>query len=119
MASKPFFEMTLPMPPSINDYYGYGNGRVYVKGDGRRYKQAVKLLCRSKATNYQGRIKGEFIFCFNDNRRNDLDNRFKGFFDALTGAKVWGDDCQVDRYTVERGENVKGGQVIVRLWGIE
>ena len=119
MTSKPFFEMTLPMPPSINDYYGYANGRVYVKGDGKRYKQAVQMLCRLNATNYQGKIKGEFTFCFNDNRRNDLDNRFKAFFDALTKAKVWGDDCQVDEYTVRRGTNVKGGQVMVRLWRID
>jgi len=45
-----------------------------------------------------------------DWRRRDLDNRPKGVLDALTYARVWGDDHQVDELRLIRmPRTVKGG----------
>jgi len=50
-----------------------------------------------------------------DARRRDLDNYMKALLDALTQAKVWLDDEQVDSLDIHRGKLVKGGKCSVRL----
>lgn len=46
-----------------------------------------------------------------DRRRRDLDNLQKAAFDALTKARFWLDDQQVDYYCVQRMPVFKGGKL--------
>lgn len=50
-----------------------------------------------------------------DRRRRDLDNYNKALFDALTNARVWVDDRQVQRMLVEWGPKVPGGKVEITI----
>lgn len=54
-----------------------------------------------------------------DRRRRDLDNALKGTLDALEKAGVYNDDGQIDKLSIERGEVVKGGALVVRIQAIE
>lgn len=48
-----------------------------------------------------------------DRRKRDLDNLTKALFDALTHAGAYLDDCQIDQFTMNRSEVIKGGKVNV------
>ena len=50
-----------------------------------------------------------------DRRRRDLDNLKKALLDALTHARVWQDDWQVDDLRVGRRAPIKNGHVIVHV----
>jgi len=50
-----------------------------------------------------------------DKRRRDLDNYQKALFDSLTHARVWADDSQIKRFTVEWGVLTKGGKAEVTI----
>ena len=72
----------LPMPPSINHYYGHcvtrdKKPRIYIMPKGLWYRQQVYFLTANK-------IK-------------KLDNPLKCLFDALTKNHIWKDDKQVKK----------------------
>jgi crossover junction endodeoxyribonuclease RusA len=46
-----------------------------------------------------------------DKRRRDLDNLLKAPLDAITFAKLWDDDSQLDAISVERGQACKCGRL--------
>jgi crossover junction endodeoxyribonuclease RusA len=51
-----------------------------------------------------------------NNRRMDMDNRFKTLADALTHANVWKDDSQIVDLRLVRGEvRREGGMVTVEV----
>ena len=49
------------------------------------------------------------------NRRRDLDNYSQAILDAITKAELWAYDEQIDRLTIIRGDNTKGGGCLVRI----
>jgi crossover junction endodeoxyribonuclease RusA len=53
-----------------------------------------------------------------DRRRRDIDNTAKAILDALAGAGVYDDDCQIDRLTIERDRITEEGIAIVNVWKI-
>ena len=129
--NEPFFEMVLPLPPSVNGYwtkkvhkkFGQKKSTVHVELSDKARKFRANVIAQvaqlGRISTYKGRVKAELIVSARDKGKIDLDNFCKGTFDALTHARVWGDDSQVDELVVKRGEIVKGGQVIVKLWGID
>lgn len=50
-----------------------------------------------------------------DRRKRDLDNLGKALLDALTKARVWADDSQIDVLTFSRKTIHRGGVVVVRI----
>lgn len=50
-----------------------------------------------------------------DRRKQDIDNRIKALWDALTDAGVFDDDEQIDVLMVQRGAIKKGGGCIVMI----
>ena len=54
-----------------------------------------------------------------DRRRRDVDNYSKAVLDALTHARLWRDDSQIKRQTVEVCEPRAGGQVVLTISGLE
>lgn len=106
--------LTLPLPPTINHYYGQHGTRRYIKPAGKAFREQVaEIVAAAGHKTLEGRIN-LFAAIFPANRiRQDLDNRSKALQDALTHAGVWLDDDQIDQLTLVRREVVKGGLVKV------
>lgn len=97
--------ITLPYPPSVNRMWRNVNGRTILSEEGRAYRTdvlAAVLTMRDRPC-FEGRIAVSIVAYAPDNRRRDLDNVCKGLLDGMQHAGVYGDDSQIDRLTVERG----------------
>lgn len=114
--------LVLPFPPSLNTYWRHvvmgRAARVLISKEGRAYREAVGQAIMQQRP---GRLPGERKLCVRmviqppDARRRDLDNYAKAVLDALTHAGVWGDDFQIDKLTLERGEKCQGGRLVLTI----
>lgn len=112
--------LTLPYPPSVNHYWQTRVLRrgdryvpqVYVSADGLRYQQAVAKHLDG-VPRFKGRLRVQILVQPPDGRARDLDNGLKCLLDSLTKAGVWNDDQQIDSLLVVRGDQTKGGSVLV------
>lgn len=114
--------LILPLPPSVNDYYGHTAPRKhqvikYIKEAGRNFRIKVKEYVLKNNFNIKANIplKLEIMINFSDKRRTDLDNRMKGLLDALTEADVFEDDSLIDDLHIVRGTIQKPGGCIVKI----
>lgn len=104
--------LTLPLPPSVNSYYGARGNRRYIKPAGMAFRAKVcELVAQAGHKTIEGRVALFATIYPADKRRQDLDNRSKALQDALTNAGVWLDDSQIDELTLVRKEVIKGGMV--------
>lgn len=114
-------KFTLPMPPSLNQYYRSPNkgpltGRVLISEAGRAYRKAVRdQVLVQRVKRIEGRLQLEVVLCFGRNGEADLDNRIKALQDSLQHAGVYEDDSQIDVLIVRRGPVTKGGLCEVDL----
>lgn len=110
----------LPWPPSKlsrngsqGDYRGKAEAACQYRSD--CYHSAFNTL-KGYSISGDGPIMLEMTYCAPDNRRRDLDNLLamtKQGVDAI--AQLLGVDDYRFEYTIRRGENVKGGKVVVTL----
>lgn len=63
----------------------------------------------------QKRLQMQVTLYPRDRRKQDIDNRIKALWDALTDAGVFDDDEQIDILIVQRGEIKKGGGCLVMI----
>lgn len=112
--------LTLPLPPTVNHYYGQRGNRRFIKAAGVEYRKAVaEIVSDAGIQTLEGRIS-LFVAVYPANRiRQDLDNRMKALQDALTEAGVWNDDSQIDELHLIRRGVEKGGRVEVVITEIE
>lgn len=105
--------LTLPIPPTINHYYGQRRGGArYIKPAGIAFRKDVaEIIAEAGHKTIEGRVALFAAIYPADKRRQDLDNRSKALQDALTHAGLWLDDSQIDELTLVRKEVVKGGMV--------
>lgn len=92
--------LTLPEPPSANDYYRIAGSRIYRTKAAKDYVADVKTrmsIARVKAI--QGTVDLRF-FWYRPARIGDLDNRNKILLDALKHG-AFGDDAKVRRLMCE------------------
>lgn len=128
LSEQPFFKAQLPMPPSVNHYWGKsvksGGGRkyvhVYLTAKAKKFRTSVIAYVAglNGIRTHQGRIKAVVTLHGATKRNFDVDNFMKGIGDALTHARVYRDDSQIDELVVKRGEIIRGGQVDVELYEI-
>ena len=121
----PDFEFNLPYPPTVNHYHQpvrQGRGVRIIKGAKARAYQAEAVAALVAAGLDGEAISGPVKVTITLNpptlARYDVDGRPKGVLDALTAAGFWLDDSQVQSMTVEKGEKVKGGNAVVKVWVI-
>lgn len=123
-------ELDLPWPPSVNSYWRSPNkgplaGRTLISEKGRDYRNAVfgeVLLTMPPPSARPGRTARLSVALYAyppDKRRRDLDNLPKAVLDALTHAGVWADDEQIDRLSIQRCEQHKGGSIRVVIAELE
>lgn len=82
---------------------------------GREFKEKVSdYIAEYKVPKLgSARLEMKVVIYPRDKRKQDIDNRIKALWDALTDAGVFDDDEQIDVLIVERGEIKKGGGVLV------
>ena len=105
-----FYELFLPFPPSINNYYVKTQRGVFISQKGRAFRAAVQAECLEQlgiADNLRDRLLVTIILSVPDKRIRDVDNYVKPLLDALTHAEVWEDDKQIDQLFIYRGAITK------------
>ena len=109
--------LNLPLPPSVNSYRTIFRGRMGISKAGREFKAKVSDYVVEYRVPKLGdaRLEMKVILYPRDRRKQDIDNRIKALWDALTDAGVFDDDEQIDILHIERGEIKKGGGCMVFL----
>lgn len=120
----PVWTLTLPWPPSENEYRRVrpvrGRGRIPVKTDRvREFHAAVArkvFLHRIKPPTGRLIVLAE---CYPPDRRTrDLGNLDKALMDALEKAGAIAGDGDIDDQRFVRRERVRGGKVVVSVWEV-
>ena len=110
-------EITIPFPPSLNSYYRHVGHKVLISARGRAYRTEVVTIIRMmrlKRFNDK-RVIVSIMMHPPDKRRRDVDNYLKVVFDSITHSGLWSDDSNVDKLSIERGEIVREGRMVVRI----
>jgi len=107
----------LPWPPSINHYYTRTSTGVMINKRAREYRrETLYLLSKYKGSFTEiERLQMIINLYPPDRRKRDIDNHCKSLIDCLQNAKVFPDDEQIDRLTVSRREQTKGGCAMVYI----
>jgi crossover junction endodeoxyribonuclease RusA len=114
-------QFSLPWPPSVNHYWrniskGPLAGRVLISEEGRTYRKTCHdVILMQRVLPVIGRVEVNLIARIPDKRKRDLDNLLKSALDAITHAGIIEDDSVIDKLTIERGEFVRGGELVVSI----
>src|SRR3990167_5047698 len=94
--------LTLPWPPTINNYYATVNKRRIVSEQGRRFrKQVADIVLVERKNKHVEYLIDLYVDLYPpDKRRRDIDNTLKPLLDAMTHAGVYLDDSQIRRMEV-------------------
>ena len=109
--------LDLPLPPSVNHYWGQHGHRRYVSKAGIAFKAQVSDYVIEYRVPKLGtaRLAMTVVLFPKDRRKQDIDNRIKALWDALADAGVFDNDEQIDTLFIERGEIKKDGGCRVYL----
>ena len=127
MTNKIIFNDSLPLCPSVNHYWGQKVVTArhkkpfvqkYLTESAKKFRSHV-IANHATSDTYDKPVMIEVVIHFATNHKQDLDNRVKGLQDALVHAGVIADDSLVHQLYVIRGDNRKGGEMSVKIWGIE
>lgn len=110
--------ISLPYPPSINNYYRNFNGRIIISKAGREYRQLVESLMRDFGQPMEGKLAVRIEMHPPDNKRRDVDNVLKSLLDALQHGGAYKDDSQIDKLTIERMPPIKHGYTTIEIEAI-
>ena len=114
-------KLELPWPPSVNHYWRRvstpAGVRTLVSKEGREYQKHASqiVLVNRAAKRMDGRLAVSIELYPPDRCKRDIDNSLKSVLDALTHAKVWLDDEQIDLLVVERKTPEKPGRLVVTV----
>lgn len=121
-------ELTLPLPPSVNNYYkprlirngGKFAPGTYVHRDVKRFKQDVLAIVLAEGK--RERIDQDCwirVDIYPASKASDIDNRLKALFDALEEAGVVKNDKLFSKCVVERKPSDRNNQrveVTIGTW---
>lgn len=106
-------ELELPVPPTVNHYWGQSGRRRFLTSKALAFRDEVGWIIKREARGVQFtksvRLKVEFWFDTRG-RISDLDNRIKSLQDSLVHAGLLVDDAIIDELLVYRKERIKGGR---------
>lgn len=108
--------LELPIPPSVNTYWGFHGHQRFLTPKAKLFKQEVWLEVKKNfVQKLASPLKVSIRLHFPDRRLRDIDNHIKSLLDALTQAGVWEDDSLIDELHIYRGEVVKGGKTTITI----
>jgi crossover junction endodeoxyribonuclease RusA len=111
------FQLFLPYPPSVNNYWGFSQSRRFLTAKARAFKDEVHYkVIQSKYPKFsRSYIKVSVELYPPDRRKRDIDNPLKPLFDSLVAANLFDDDSQIQELVVVRKEVIKGGSCRVTI----
>lgn len=116
------YDFYMPYPPSVNGYWRTYKNRQIISERGRSYRSLAIRTMKNLNLDNEGlsdRLRVTVTIHPPTLRKYDIDNWCKAPFDALTHAKFWIDDEQVDKLEVLKGEKIKGGLIRVRVYKLD
>lgn len=114
------YQLTVPLPPTVNHAYGTSGHRRYLKPAGVAFREEVAWIVKSgRYQKLDGRIAIVMRVYPRDKRVIDVDNRAKALLDALMHAGMFDDDSQVDDLHIIRGSIYPGGKCEVMIGSIQ
>jgi len=111
--------LTLPWPPSVNNYWHKNRTHVYLSARGRAYRaEVLKAVVGLGRYGADARLQVSITAYPPDRRRRDVDNLLKCTLDSLEHARVFADDSQVDKLSIDRAGVIKGGQLEITIQSV-
>lgn len=115
------YEIYLPFPPTVNNYYVKTQRGVHISQKGKKYRELVAEAYMEQLPDVmiEDKMLVEVVLWMPDNRKRDVDNYKKALFDALSPHPkdgypgIWEDDSLIDQDFAYRGEVMRGGQVLL------
>jgi len=108
--------LELPLPPSVNNYWGFSGHRRFLTLQAREFKTQVAHIVSQQPIRFgEEKLAIDITIHFRDKRVQDLDNRVKPLLDALIQANVAKDDSQFKEIHIYDGGIVKGGKCVIKI----
>jgi crossover junction endodeoxyribonuclease RusA len=112
--------IALPYPPTVNTYWRHVGSKVLISEGGKKYRERIFWIIREAGLQpLEGRLSVNLEVNPPDKRTRDLDNLPKALLDALTHARLWSDDGQIDDIRIRRLEIKSGGLVMFSVQRLE
>ena len=105
----------LPMPPSVNQIWSSGRGRIFRSKRYKTWLRECDVLALMHAWRKQ-KVSGRYcvlITLNNKKRRGDCDNRIKAVLDWLRRAELTDDDRHCDEVIARWGDAPAGCRVLI------
>jgi crossover junction endodeoxyribonuclease RusA len=112
------YEFTMPWPPSVNAWKSPFRNRMILTKRGREYREEALNHLKELGfinENIDCNVSVSLVLNPPTLRRYDIDNFCKSLFDAMTIAKFWIDDEQINRLSIQKGVKTKGGNIEVKI----
>jgi crossover junction endodeoxyribonuclease RusA len=108
--------LELPLPPSVNSYWGFRGFRRFLTPKANQFKADVARIVSLQPVKFgNARLCLTATIHFPTKRVADISNRIKALEDALVQAGLMDDDSQIDQLHVYRGAIHKGGKTLVEI----
>lgn len=110
--------LRLPWPPTVNHYWVRTRRGVVIGEAGLKFRIDVMAIVLSRfgiISPSHDRMRVHIVAVAKDRRRRDIDNLPKATLDALSHAKIWDDDYQVDDLRIVRGHVESPGWLDVEI----
>jgi crossover junction endodeoxyribonuclease RusA len=110
-------KFTLPLPPSVNDYWRIFKNRILITARARQYKAEVRFRVMQQQDGLPEPLRGPVLVqlvVYRKRRQGDLDNFQKGLLDSLRGI-AFEDDAQVVEIWARRMDDPTNPRVEVRV----
>ena len=109
-------QLELPMPPSVNHYWGINGKQRFIGKEGKQFRVAVAEAVAEYGVKLEGRLAIHIALFPANRRRFDIDNRIKSLLDALQHAGCFEDDEQIDElHIIRQVLKPQGGCTVIIL----
>ncbi len=102
--------LTLPYPPTANNFKMIIRNRMILTSEARAYKATVTHLARKSGHPMLVGPVAVTLNVYRPRRTGDLDNCLKVLLDSLTGV-IWADDSQITEIHAYRHEDKNNPRV--------